>query len=163
MPKLRTDNLVRHAVEEHGGYHGQVMSFVEESFELIAELVKFQQDDATLDEEATHVQMSLDAVYYALTGTFRTENSLQKVYIDSDYGKSFDSIIFNLSNTCRTLLHSLREDKNDAPKDVILADLAYVQKLLDELFILRHTHSDFMDRIVREKEYKHGLLTEGWQ
>ena len=91
------------------------------------------------------------------------KNSLQKVYIESNYGETFDSIIFNLSNTCRTLLHSLREDKNDAPKDVILIELAYTQKLLDELFVLRHTHSDFMERIVREKERKHGLLTEGWQ
>lgn len=163
MPKLKTDNLVRHLFENHGGYRGQVMCFVEEVFELIMELIKFPQVDASLDEEATHVQMSLDSVYYALVGKFRTEDSLQKVYVESNYGESFNAIIFQLGQTGRTLLHSLREDKNDASKDVILVELAYTQKLLDELFAYRHTHVDFMEKIVQEKEHKHGLITEGWQ
>lgn len=163
MPKLKTDNLVRHLFEHHGGYRGQVISFVEEASELIVELTKFQQADASIDEEATHVQMSLDSVYYALTGEFRTEGSLQNVYVDGNYKVGFDVLIFSLCHTGRMLLHSLREDKTDAPKDAILVELAYTQKLLDELFEYRHTHPDFMELIVREKEHKHGLLTEGWQ
>lgn len=164
MPLLNDDALVRHVVEEHGGYKGQVLSFIEEVNEFIAEAMKPIEPNPNFDEELCHVQMSLDAVYYGITKQFRRNGSLQRVAIGIDDFKELrDGLIFNLAITSRSLLHSIREDKNDAPPDVVLVNLAYCQKLIDIMTDERGTHTEFFNVIVREKMRKHGIETEGWQ
>lgn len=164
MPILKDDALVRHLYDEHGGLNGQIMCFVEEVDEFIAEAMKALKLNPNFDEELCHVQMSLDAVYYSLTKHFRRKDSLQRVCIGVDDFKELrDGLIFNLCMTSRSLLHHIREDKHDAPTEAVLANLAYCQKLIDMMVEERATHEDFFKVIVREKMHKHGIETEGWK